>query len=539
MSSQSDVVARYQTIASPQTALFFAIFALAHGLMRVGYHHGNRMSLKRKFLVRNLALVAGLLFVGAASVWGLYGLRQHVQTASYLYHELETVSDAELHLAAASGQVAAEKPDLNVILENLRDAMAQLEHFSSGSHADPNAAPDGYSDKRLAAAHVLGTLRGVANNLAGNADRARFADISSDLLRAFSDVHNLVHECDQLMDAAQRYADERVRASIILMVSLSLAMVVAAVALSIAQHRAVMLPLQTLRDSAQKLAARDFSKRCPTGGDREFSELATDFNLMADELQDFYKNLEAKVAVKSKELVRSERLASVGFLAAGVAHEINNPLNIISGYAELSLKRLAESTGPGAIAEAEQALSVIRDEAFRCKEITAKLLSLARSGDGHREDFSLTHVAEDVTGMLVALKNYRDRRVEVRLDKADPLVVHGSPNEIKQVILNLAVNALEAVKPGVGTISIDGLREGSWVELRVSDNGRGMSADILDRVFEPFFTDKRGGGTGMGLGLSITHAIVEGHGGQIRAESEGVGRGSRFVVRLPAAGVAG
>src|SRR5204863_8459420 len=120
---------------------------------------------------------------------------------------------------------------------------------------------------------------------------------------------------------------------------------------------------------------------------REFSELAGEFNQMASELDGLYRELEAKVAAKSKELVRSERLASVGFLAAGVAHEINNPLSIISGYAELSLKRLLDSddNDPQSIAEAAQGLRIIRDESFRCKEITGKLLSLAKTGTRNQE----------------------------------------------------------------------------------------------------------------------------------------------------------
>ena len=116
------------------------------------------------------------------------------------------------------------------------------------------------------------------------------------------------------------------------------------------------------------------------------------------------------------------------------------------------------------------------------------------------------------------------------------LDVVANPIELKQVLLNLTVNALEAVAPQRGEVRIGGGRAGDFVELRIADNGKGMTAETLAQVFEPFFTDKRGAGEpGTGLGLSITHAIVENHGGTIRAESDGPGRGSRFVVRLPVA----
>ncbi len=140
-----------------------------------------------------------------------------------------------------------------------------------------------------------------------------------------------------------------------------------------------------------------------------------------------------------QELVRLERLASVGFLAAGVAHEINNPLSIISGYAELSLKALLDSADndPQSIADAAQALRIIRDESFRCKEITEKLLSLTKSGTRNKEPFSLAQLAEEVTGMIRGLKTYRDRRVSLGMEQGEPLTVYGNANEIKQVLLNL------------------------------------------------------------------------------------------------------
>ncbi len=115
------------------------------------------------------------------------------------------------------------------------------------------------------------------------------------------------------------------------------------------------------------------------------------------------------------------------------------------------------------------------------------------------------------------------------------LTILGNVVEMKQVLLNLTINALEATRPGLGEVRIQGRRNMAAVELSVRDNGRGMSAETIEHVFEPFFTDKRGAGDpGTGLGLTITHAIVENHGGHITAESEGVGMGSRFTIRLPA-----
>jgi signal transduction histidine kinase len=303
-------------------------------------------------------------------------------------------------------------------------------------------------------------------------------------------------------------------------------------------------------------AAREFRDEIKPRGGAEFKDVAVYFNGLARELAGLYRNLEQKVIARSRELVRSERLASVGFLAAGVAHEINNPLSVISGYAELAGKGLrrvmlgggedgSAIDGPQAEVEAEalaaalEAQGIIRDEAFRCKEITSRLLSLARGGGDGRETLCLDEVARQVSVLTKGLKNYRDRRVILDFDQAHALQVVANPTEMKQVLMNLTVNALEAAPADRGEVRIGGRRSGSWVEIFVEDNGKGMSAGTLEHVFEPFFTAKRGAGEpGTGLGLSISHAIIESHGGRIRAESNGPGRGSRFTVQLPAGAAA-
>jgi signal transduction histidine kinase len=361
--------------------------------------------------------------------------------------------------------------------------------------------------------------------------------ITTDVDNALWDVWSILHGCQTYLRSRQEHASARLDTTTLLLGALSAAALAAALGVTASQYRSLMSPLQRLRRGVRSVAAADFNRRLEPGGGREFAELAEEFNRMASELDGFYKELEEKVRAKSRELVRSERLASVGFLAAGVAHEINNPLNVISGYAELTLKRLRALDGDPAADDAAKSLRIIRDEAFRCKETTEKLLSLARGGDDSREPLSLSEVARDVAAMTRGLKNYRDRKVTLEFDEADALGVVANANEMKQVLLNLTVNALQAVSPGTGEVVIEGRRDGGWVEVSVSDNGRGIPPESLKHVFEPFYTDKRGAGEpGTGLGLSITHAIVESHGGRITAESGGAGRGSRFTVKMPAGG---
>jgi signal transduction histidine kinase len=230
-------------------------------------------------------------------------------------------------------------------------------------------------------------------------------------------------------------------------------------------------------------------------------------------------------------VVRSEQLASVGFLAAGVAHEINNPLASIAMCAESLESRLGATLDPKNEEHAvvRNYLRMIQQEAFRCKEITEKLLDLSRVGPVERKNVDLAELVAGVIDMVRHLGKYHDKNIE--LVYSGPVIAPVNPQEFKQVVLNLLTNALDALDPG-GKVRVRLLRRGRFAELAVADNGCGMEPEVLKHVFEPFYTRRRGG-QGTGLGLSITHRIVSDHGGEIEAFSDGPGRGSVFRVRLP------
>lgn len=501
------------------------------------------MSLKRKFLAQNLLLAVGLSAIATVSLWRLSTLRREVEASRYAFTELKTAQTMMVQAAEAKGLLAT-GDNLQKATVLLRDAVAGLDDFINPDKPyanDPQAAA-AYAEMVKVAVRARDRLNGVllaTDSTRGSSDIASNpASLVATVDESMWDMEALVRGCTTYIRSRQDDASAKLDRAALLIGSLCAGAVVAALLVTASQYRSVMAPLHRLRQGVRGVTSAKFSERLEPAGSREFVELAGDFNRMAAELDGFYRQLEDKVRTKSQELVRSERLASVGFLAAGVAHEINNPLNIITGYAELTLKRLRALDGDPAAADAAKSLQIIRDEAFRCKETTEKLLSLARGGREGREPTNLAALADEVASMTRGLKNYRDRKVRTNFrDDADAMQVVANASEMKQVLLNLIVNSLEAVAPVTGEVVIEGRRRDEWVEVSVHDNGRGIRPESLPHVFEPFFTDKRGSGVpGTGLGLSITHAIIEGHGGRIEVESAGVGKGTRFTFQLPAAG---
>ncbi|HMP59303.1 MAG TPA: ATP-binding protein, partial [Gemmatales bacterium] len=245
------------------------------------------------------------------------------------------------------------------------------------------------------------------------------------------------------------------------------------------------------------------------------------------------RDLARQVNDRSRQLIRSERLAGVGYLAAGVAHEINNPLASISFCSEALQRRLrpvlAQHAGDPDVPMIENYLQMIEQEAFRCKDITQKLLEFSRVGERPRQMADLAELIQSVIDTVQHLQSYRGKRIDFAPAQRPHLQLNVP--EMKSVVLNLVVNALESMEEGsVLTIGLSATDQHAVIEFR--DQGCGMSAEVLENIFEPFFTRSRTG-KGVGLGLSISHRIVTQHGGEIEADSAGPGQGSTFTLRLP------
>jgi signal transduction histidine kinase len=252
---------------------------------------------------------------------------------------------------------------------------------------------------------------------------------------------------------------------------------------------------------------------------------------MAERAQDAERDLNRKVRERSQQLLRSERLAGLGVLAAGVAHEINNPLSIIRVAADTLDYRLSEcltEDNPDREQIFER-LQMIRNESARCGEITARILDFARGEQTTAQVDDITDIVESVLAMVRPMPTYRDR--EIIFKRTSPLHLLMNSSEIKQVLLNLIFNALQATGEG-GRVEIRLIEQCDWVVLEVEDNGSGMSPKTIEQLFEPFYSTKPTG-QGTGLGMCITHRIVEDHQGTIEPRNLGDGQGSLFRVRLP------
>ena len=296
----------------------------------------------------------------------------------------------------------------------------------------------------------------------------------------------------------------------------------------------VFCPFRVLLEGSRRVAGGDFDHRIELASDDEMAELGTAMNQMTERFQAICTDLDRQVQDRTREVVRSEQLASVGFLAAGVAHEINNPLASIAMCAESLESRVEEGTVLGAeeVDGAQRYLQLIQQEAFRCKEITEKLLDFSRMGDVDRQNTDLRELIEDVIEMVSHLGSYRDKTVE--LEKCKSVIAPVNPQEMKQVVLNLITNGLDSTDSG-GRVQVNlHIRDG-MAEIVVTDNGCGMTEEVKEHLFEPFFTRRRSG-QGTGLGLSIVFRIVADHDGDIEAKSEGPGKGSQLCVTLPLAG---
>jgi signal transduction histidine kinase len=225
------------------------------------------------------------------------------------------------------------------------------------------------------------------------------------------------------------------------------------------------------------------------------------------------------------QLVHTEKIASLGRMAAGVAHEINNPLAGILIYAELLQRDLGEQ------AAYRENLDVIINQTMRCQQIVNRLLDFSRQTLGQKKLFDVNDVIRRCVELISHQAFFHNIKVVEHLDPGLPQII-GDPGQIQQVFTNLLLNAADAMAgTGIITITTQTAPNDKGVVLRFKDTGSGIPPEVIDKIFEPFFTTKPPG-KGTGLGLSIVYGVIQRHGGAIEAESR-PGKGTTFIITLP------
>ncbi len=343
--------------------------------------------------------------------------------------------------------------------------------------------------------------------------RGERSDVQAEHARAQQVVTRIQERTDRLVERFERtIGDTELHVDAVEQrtVRWTLALVLGAplVAAAVGWHlvRSVARPVAELRAGAERIAAGDLDTRIAVDSPDEFGALARQFNAMTASLKEH-----------QERLVQSEKLAGIGRLAAGVAHEINNPLGVVLGYTRLLRKR---AQGPLA-----DDLAIIEEETLRSLEIVEGLLDLARPPRLTVQPVDLRELSEEVVGRLAEAHQLDGIAVDVTGRGS----AQGDAQKLRQVLWNLLRNGAEASGSG-GRLEVAVSQSDGRAEVSVADSGPGVDAGARDRLFEPFFTTKP---KGTGLGLAVSRAIARAHGGDLSLAV--AGRGARFVLWLPRA----
>jgi two-component system, NtrC family, sensor kinase len=304
--------------------------------------------------------------------------------------------------------------------------------------------------------------------------------------------------------------------------------------------RNITRPISEMVAATCNIAAGRFDQEVRANSPGELALLAESFNAMQmslrqmkADLEEWGRTLEQKVKERTEELVamqarvaQSERLASLGMLAAGVAHEVNNPLGGILSLTCLTVEDMRRDDP-----NRENLEEVIR-QTERCRDIVKGLLEFSRQSKGDSEPVNLNDVLQNTLSLIGKQAQFFNIKLVCELEPELPPVV-ADRSQFQQVFINILMNAVQAVQEhGTITVRTRHNRPENSVEIAISDTGTGIPPEQIDRIFDPFFTTKESG-HGTGLGLSIAYGIVTTHGGKISVESD-VGKGSTFTIRVPA-----
>lgn len=304
--------------------------------------------------------------------------------------------------------------------------------------------------------------------------------------------------------------------------------------------RRITHPLVEIADAAHAIAEGDFNQSVGADQPGELGVLAEAFNRMLEslrqmrtDLEEWGNTLEQKVKVRTDELVtmqarvaQSERLASLGMLAAGVAHEINNPLGGILALTSLAVEDTEESDP-----RRENLCEVLR-QTERCRDIVKSLLEFSRQSKPGTDSVDINETVSDTLALIGNQSIFFNIDVVLQCEDDLPRIM-ADRTQIQQVFMNLFVNAAQAMNEhGQVTIRTAHAKHDGHVEVSITDSGHGISAEHISHIFDPFFTTKESG-QGTGLGLSIAYGIVTKYGGTIAVDSK-IGQGTTFTMRFPA-----
>jgi signal transduction histidine kinase len=478
---------------------------------------GMKLTIRRKIILAFaiFILINGLLW--SLSYYSSYVINQKIQIIEEKSSLFNTVLEARRY--EKNYFLYFDKKDIDEALSYTREAESKLEQITErfGKYTLTRNLSEKLQDlrtyeKNLAEIRSVygedGSLKIAPDSLEAVSDRqALIRDlgrrITEDLEKIVAEEHRRVYG---LLKQSRIY--HWVALAVIFVMSLSTVFF-----LLFNVHR----PMLSIENAIQKIAEGNYSTipRMATGD--EFESLVTSLNAMIAELNR-----------RSEQLVQAKKLASLGTLTSGVAHELNNPLNNISTSVQILLEELEEDD----LEHKQELLQETERQVERARDIVKALLEFSREASFKVASVSFSHLVDST---LKLIKGDLPPNITVKVDVPEDIQVQADARRIEQALLNLFLNGIQAMENG-GELTISGWKskEDGMFYLEVRDTGDGIPPEDLSKIFDPFFTTK-GVGKGTGLGLSVTHGIIEQHGGRITVKSE-PGEGTVFTVNLPLGG---
>lgn len=514
----------------------------------------------------NLAIstaFAAVLLVGGISVLLAWTISAGVEEARQRTHEVQavdrirgTVDDfvSDLHLVLRGGRAAGRQPP-EAVLDDLKTRIAAYEALERRQGGD-EAARELVQLEALKS--LLARLETLSLAVIGASERGRPAAAGELVLineLAHTRISGVIQQLHTVHQAKFQGATERNQRRMRVISALYMVFAFGGGLFLLAGNRFLsrnlVAPIGRLADAALSIAGGDLSRRVGVRSGDEIGQLSRAFDLMAERLEAheserlmFEAELErlvkertreleattARLQATQAELIRSERIAVTGQIAAGVTHEIRTPLNSLAINVQLLRRELSADAGPPSLPEILEALTALEYEITRINRILEEFVNFARLPTPQFEPVEIGPVLQEILGLLGPQAAMIGVRVEP-LRAGPPTAVRGDRDQLRQVFLNLGQNALQAMVHG-GVLGVQVRGDEQWLQIAVADSGPGVPEAERELVFLPFVSTRA---NGLGLGLPIVRRIVEEHGGSVACQN-GIGGGAVFVVRLPVDG---